>query len=204
MLRGAAIVEQYRTDMPSEPAPVGDGPTTTVPVTTTVAPAAFCPLAVAYVQDPRNRTLSMTDPPKLRGLVQHASPAMAQSAAAAPPEVKADVALLVTAIAQYSEALETAGYEELAKLPPDMVMKLQSPQVMAAINHVDMYVRKAAGRPNPDDWTRCPALPRGPGLAWPVLPFRQWQPRASPCPGRGPLRGPCRRGRGARPPRRAG
>src|SRR4051794_33175346 len=26
MLRGAAIIEQYRTDMPSEPAPVGDGP----------------------------------------------------------------------------------------------------------------------------------------------------------------------------------
>lgn len=119
------------------------GPTTTAAaVTTTAPPMAFCPLAVAYVQDLRRMSISLTDPSQLRRLTQHASPAIAQSAASAPPEVKADVALLVTTIADYAAALEKAGYE-LAKLPPDMVTKLQTPPVQNAINHVDSYVRKA-------------------------------------------------------------
>ncbi len=88
--------------------------------------------------------ISLTNPPQLRGLVGHASPAIAQSAAAAPPEIKADVAFLVTTIVEYTAALEKAGYE-LAKLPPDMVVKLQSPPVQNALSHVDTYVRKACG-----------------------------------------------------------
>jgi hypothetical protein len=121
------------------------GPTTAAAAVTTTAPApAFCPLAVAYVQDLRRMSISLTDPPQLRGLAQDASPAIAQSAASAPPEIKADVALLVTTIAAYTGALEKAGYE-LAKLPPDMVMKLQAPQVQNAINHVDNYARKSCG-----------------------------------------------------------
>ncbi len=118
------------------------GPTTTTAAVTTVPPAAFCPLAVAYVQDLRRMAISLTDPPQLRGLVQHASPAIAESAPSAPPEVKADVALLVSTVAEYTTALEKAGYE-LSKLSPDMVMKLQTPQVQNAISHVDSYVRRA-------------------------------------------------------------
>lgn len=88
--------------------------------------------------------ISLTDPPQLRSLVAHASPSMARSAAAAPPEIKADVAFLITTIADYTAALEKAGYE-LAKLPPAMVMKLQSPPVQNALNHVETYVRTACG-----------------------------------------------------------
>jgi hypothetical protein len=123
------------------------GPATTAAMVTTTLPApAFCPIAVGYVQDLRRMAITMSDPPQLRGLVQHASPAMAQSAASAPPEIRADVALLVSTIADYAAALDKAGYE-LAKLPPDMVMKLQTPPVQDAINHVDSYVRKACGPP---------------------------------------------------------
>lgn len=116
--------------------------TTTLGVTATVP--AFCPLAVGYVQDLRRMAVSMTDPPQLRGLVQHASPAIARSAAAAPPEIKADVAVLVSTMAEFTVAFDKAGYE-LAKVSPDMVTKLDTPEVQVALSHVDNYVRKTCG-----------------------------------------------------------
>lgn len=88
--------------------------------------------------------VSLTDPTQLRGLLQRASPAIAQTAAGAPAELKASVALLAGAISEYSVALDKAGYQ-LATVSPDMVTKLESPQVQDALNRVDSYVRRVCG-----------------------------------------------------------
>jgi hypothetical protein len=114
--------------------------TTAAPVTTTVPIQSFCSLATSYVQDLRQMAVSLTNPPQLRILAPHASRAITQSAPLAPPEVKADVAVLATAIPDLAAALDAADYE-LAKLPPDKAMMLQSPPVMTAINDIDNYVR---------------------------------------------------------------
>jgi cytoskeletal protein RodZ len=114
--------------------------TTAAPVTTTVPIPSFCSLATSYVQDLRQTAVSLTNPPQLRILAPHASLAITQSAPLAPPEVKADVAVLATAIPDLAAALDAADYE-LAKLPPDQAMMLQSPPVMTAINDIDNYVR---------------------------------------------------------------
>ena len=114
--------------------------TTAVPVTTTVPIPSFCSLAAGYVQDLRHMAVSLTDPPQLRLLAPRAALAITQSAPLAPPEVKADVTVLATAIPDLAAALEAADYE-LAKLPPDKAMMLQSPPVMTAIAGIDKYVR---------------------------------------------------------------
>jgi cytoskeletal protein RodZ len=128
------------TVVPATTATTTPTSTTAAPSPTTVPIPSFCSLAAGYVQDLRQMAVSLTDPPRLRSLAQHASLAIAQSVAGAPPEVKADVAVLATTIPEFTAALEAADYE-LAKLPPDKAMMLQSPPVMTATSHIDNYVR---------------------------------------------------------------
>lgn len=120
-------------------------PPSTVPdpaVSDAAAAKRFCSLSSAYAGQVRMMEMSLTDPVRLRELLDAAAPAIAESATIASAQVKGDVAALATAISAIRAALETADYE-LAKLPPDMVMHLHSPPVQDALNGIEIFTGEA-------------------------------------------------------------
>jgi hypothetical protein len=127
---------------------VGKAPPTTVtvpipdPAAIEAAAQRFCALSAGYLEQVRQIEISMTSPDRLRQLLQAAAPAAAESATLAVKEVQPDVTKVSGALGELRAALEAADYQ-LAKLPPDMVVKLQSTPVRDAINHVEQFTGKA-------------------------------------------------------------
>jgi len=87
-------------------------------------------------------SISLTDPRKLRALVEEAAPAFTQALPTAQADVGPDVSLLTSTIADYRSALESAGYD-ITKLQPDLVSKLQSPLVVGATIRLEGWAKKA-------------------------------------------------------------
>jgi len=87
-------------------------------------------------------SISLTDPRQLRALVEDAGPAFTQALPTAQADVRPDVSLLTSTIADYRSALDNAGYD-ITKLAPDMVTKLQSPLVVGAMSRLEGWAKKA-------------------------------------------------------------
>ncbi|MGH9280259.1 MAG: hypothetical protein ACRD12_19430 [Acidimicrobiales bacterium] len=87
-------------------------------------------------------SVSLTDPTRLRTLTEEATGLAAQLQSAAPDGAQGVVASLGSALSELRSALEGAGYD-LAKLPPNLVIKLQSPAVLDGTSRLDAAVAKA-------------------------------------------------------------
>ncbi|MGH9277086.1 MAG: hypothetical protein ACRD12_03110 [Acidimicrobiales bacterium] len=86
--------------------------------------------------------VSLTDPTVLRTLVEDATGVAGQLKASAPGGARAAVESLSTTLAALRSALDAADYE-LAKLPPNLVTRMQSPVVADAISALEAAVAKA-------------------------------------------------------------
>ncbi|MGH9223273.1 MAG: hypothetical protein ACRD2W_05715 [Acidimicrobiales bacterium] len=126
--------------------------TTSTPPTTATSPttaptsdrpsAAFCDTARSLVDALRRISVSLTDPDGLRSLMDLAVPRSAASADASPSAMRADTDGLRAMLASLRAALEAADYQ-LAKLPPEFVVKLQSPETLNLIVRFETSVAKS-------------------------------------------------------------
>lgn len=98
--------------------------------TSTISPApstAFCDLLRGYTEQVRRISISLTDPPALKPLLEAALPAVERSESVATPAALADVATVQAALVDLKAGFETSGYD-FSKLPPDLVIRLTSPE----------------------------------------------------------------------------
>jgi len=118
-------------------------PAIKVPDAAAVKAAAqrFCSLSSAYLQQVRLIEISLTNPDRLRELLQAAAPAAKESVAIASKDLQPDAARVSGALGELRDALEAADYQ-LAKVPPGKAMNLQSPPVQGALNRVEAFARK--------------------------------------------------------------
>jgi hypothetical protein len=110
--------------------------TTTTTLTPNQKPTtAFCDLLRSYAEDVRRITISLTDPAALKPLLDHAVPAVTESASVATPAAAPDVVGLRSALADLQSGLDAAGYD-FAKLRPDAALGLMSPGFMASFGRL--------------------------------------------------------------------
>jgi len=102
----------------------------------------FCSLSTDYPQQIRLIQISLTNPARLRELMQVVGPKAAESVTVASKEMQPDAANLSSTLDSFGAALDKADYQ-LAMLPPDMVMLLQSPPVQGALDRIEDFARKA-------------------------------------------------------------
>lgn len=107
--------------------------TSTQPMTTSLSgpTKTFCAAVRTELDQVRQLSISLTDPARLQSLASAVAATAAQSGGAAPPSATADLGVLAKAVADVKSGLDQAGYD-LAKLPPDLVTRLQSPDFVAA------------------------------------------------------------------------
>lgn len=85
--------------------------------------------------------VSLSDPGQLRALLGQPGPPVAQPPPSAPSS-QSDLFSLASAIDEQKSALADAGYR-VAQMPSALVIKLHSPEVMAAMSRLDAYVTKS-------------------------------------------------------------
>jgi hypothetical protein len=84
--------------------------------------------------------LGLSNPEQLRAAMQDAGRAIADAQGRAPDAIKADLAVLTRAFQQLLASLEQADYD-LSKLSLAQVQQLQTPEVTAASENVNTYLR---------------------------------------------------------------
>jgi len=113
------------------------------------AASAFCDEARAFV----DRLGSVVnpgvpaDPTEAAGLYRELAAFFATAAQVGPPQVRSDAAIAADIVADYSKALERAGFRE-ADIPPETAARLQSPLFVAATANVAEYSRTTCGLPS--------------------------------------------------------
>lgn len=86
--------------------------------------------------------MSLSDPAALRVLFEQADGALARSMPLAPAALQRPVQSLKETAAELHTTFDGAGYD-IVKLPPTVVMKLLSPDVLNDSRAVDAYIDKA-------------------------------------------------------------
>jgi hypothetical protein len=105
--------------------------------------ARFCEFTRTYYD--RFATLfaglgSRSDPVALGRVVEQLTGSIRDAVGVAPGEIKADVQMLAAAASGFVAALRQANFD-FAKVPPSAGARLQEPDVKAARDRVDAYVR---------------------------------------------------------------
>lgn len=128
----------------SGPAPLGPVTSTTAPTFTGAGSGRFC--AGAGALDERFAgLLGSAEPDVTRTLFTSAQEAVSDLADSAPPEIKADLTVLVGAYRQLLDGLRRSDYD-LARLPADVTSALQSPPVRTAGDRIDVFRRTVCGQ----------------------------------------------------------
>ena len=138
---GMLITGCTSDDDPSSPA------TSTAPTSTVVAKASsdpFCRFVAAFDERFGRIDPSLRDPAQLRTRFQDAANTIAEAAAVAPPEIKADVGLLDQAYKQLLAVLQQAGFD-FTKVSPTALQTLQTPAFADASTRLDAYRARTCG-----------------------------------------------------------
>ena len=110
-------------------------PTTTTVVLATKPTAAFCDLLRNYLPEAQRVTVSLNDPAVLRPMLDDALGAATRSASVATLKAAPDVATVRTVLADLKAGFEAAGYD-FAKVPPDVALRLMSPQFASSLGRL--------------------------------------------------------------------
>lgn len=86
--------------------------------------------------------MSLTDVERLPGLLEKGRGSLAEAEPLSPAESKADVAALRSTVGSLHGELEQAGYD-LSKLPPTLLSKIGSPEVLDAVRRLEANAAKA-------------------------------------------------------------
>lgn len=127
----------------SSNSPATTGSFVTLPPTTAGSASRdpFCNSLNTYNDRFKSADLGLTEPQKLRGVMQEASAAIADAEGKAPEAIRPDVAVLSRGFQQFVSILEQANYD-LTKLTVAQVQQLQTPEFTAAGERVDTYLRE--------------------------------------------------------------
>ena len=113
------------------------------------AASAFCQAARAFV----DRLGSVVnpgvpaDPTEAAGLYRELAAFLATAARVGPPRIQSDAATAAGIVADYYQALESAGFSE-ADVPRETAARLQSPPFVEATTSVAEYSRTTCGLPS--------------------------------------------------------
>lgn len=139
-----------KSGAPSTSGPGGtaaNGPTTTArPVDTSFTgqgSAEFCTLARTY-NDRFTKVSANPSAAELRTLAREGQTAISQAAAAAPPEIRPDVAVISAAFTALLAELEKVNFEA-AKLPVSALSLLQAPEFARSTTRFQAYTRTVCG-----------------------------------------------------------
>ncbi|MFN2607408.1 MAG: hypothetical protein ABR511_05860 [Acidimicrobiales bacterium] len=131
-------------------APVAAGPSGTAggpsptPAFTGGGSARFCSLTRTYSDNLAGLLPKLSDPSQLKPWFETLAGAIKSAADVAPPEIKADVALLSSTFGDLLTALERVNYD-FGRLPSDVADRLQSADVQAASSRVSAYSTTVCG-----------------------------------------------------------
>ena len=130
-------------DEDAAPASSTTPPPTTTPVGNDQASTPFCQLARTYTEKFAALLPAANDPAKLRAATTDAEVAIRQAKATAPPEVRADVNVVATTVADALTALQKKNF--VLADAPDAVTKLQEPGFQTAFSNLNRYARAHCG-----------------------------------------------------------
>lgn len=115
----------------------GEAPATT----RRVAGGPFCQFLATFDDRFSRLAPDATNPQQLRTSFQEAVKAIEGAEPLAPPEIQPDVRLLATTFRDFVGTLEQVNYD-FTKVPPSSLDRLSRPDVQAAGDHLDSYVRQ--------------------------------------------------------------
>ena len=99
----------------------------------------FCERILTFNDRSSRVDPSMVEPQQLRQAFEEAAQAIEDAEQAAPPEIKADVAVLAGQFHDLVIILDQAGFD-FTRFPPASFQRLQTPEVQSASQRVNAYV----------------------------------------------------------------
>ena len=101
----------------------------------------FCEFALTFNGRYAQISPSLADPQQLRAAFEQAAKAIDDAEQIAPAEVRPDVRVLATQFRDLVVILQQANYD-FSKVPQASIQRLQSPEVQAAGQRLDAYVKQ--------------------------------------------------------------
>ena len=121
-------------------------PTTSAAQVTTAAPrrvagGPFCEFLVTFNDRFGRVGADATSPEQLKATFEQAAQAIQDAEPLAPPEIRSDVGLLATTFRDFVGVLQQVDYD-FTKVPPAAIQNVSRPEVDAAGERVDSYIRQ--------------------------------------------------------------
>ena len=127
---------------PSSSRPGGSsGANTTAPKLSGDSGSSFCDLARHDESAFSGLSFVGSTPADLKKLDQNIGPALSEAESKAPSAIKGDMQTFATAYNNVVKALSDVNYD-YTKLSPATIATLGTPQVKAATNHLDQYLKQ--------------------------------------------------------------